>query len=70
MAKKRKYTGVTQNEDGSWSYRLKVKLPDKTIDTKIRKDENGQPFLTARAAYEARKEHEQSSRWKLCFSFC
>lgn len=58
MAKKPKYTGVTQNQDGSWSYRLKVKLPDKVVDTKIKKDANGQPFLTARAAHEARKEHE------------
>ena len=54
-----KYTGVTQNTDGSWTYRLKVKLPNgKIIDTRIKKDERGNPFLTARSAYEARKEHE------------
>ncbi len=59
MAKKPKYAGVTQNEDGSWIYRLKVKLPSgKVVDTRIKKDQNGNPFLTAKAAHEARKEHE------------
>lgn len=54
-----KYKGVTQNTDGSWTYRIKIKLPDgKVVDTRIKKDENGLPFLTARAAYEARAEHE------------
>ena len=58
-----KYTGVTQNKDGSWTYRLKIKLPNgKVIDTRIKKDERGNPFLTARAAHEARKEHEASIR--------
>ncbi len=63
MAKKPKYPGVTQNEDGSWTYRLKVKLPTgKVVDTRIKKDQNGSPFLTARAAHEARKEHEARLR--------
>ena len=35
-----KYTGVTQNSDGSWTYRLKIKLPDgKVVDTRFKKDE-------------------------------
>ena len=60
MAKTPKYAGVTQNEDGSWSYRLKVKLPDgKLFDTRIRKDPNGNPFLRARDAYEAKKAHAE-----------
>lgn len=62
MAKKPKYAGVTQNEDGSWTYRLKVKLPTRTVDTRIKKDANGRPFLTAKAAYEAKKEHEARLR--------
>lgn len=58
-----KYTGVTQNSDGSWTYRIKIKLPDgKVVDTRIKKDEHGNPFLTARAAHEARKAHEASIR--------
>ena len=58
-----KYTGVTQNNDGSWTYRIKIKLPDgKVVDTRIKKDERGNPFLTARAAHEARKAHEASIR--------
>ena len=56
MAKTPKYTGVTPNEDGSWSYRLKVKLPDgKMFDTRIKKDQDGKAFLRARDAYEAKK---------------
>ena len=59
MAKKPKYAGVTPNEDGSWTYRLKVKLPNgKTVDTRIKKGPDGKPFLTARAAHEAKKAHE------------
>ena len=58
-----KYTGVTQTADGSWVYRIKIKLPDgKVVDTRIKKDEYGNPFLTARAAHEARKAHEASIR--------
>ena len=58
-----KYTGVTQTADGSWVYRIKIKLPDgKVVDTRIKKDEYGNPFLTAKAAYEARKAHEASIR--------
>ena len=58
-----KYTGVTQASDGSWVYRIKIKLPDgKVVDTRIKKDEYGNPFLTAKAAYEARKAHEASIR--------
>lgn len=52
-----KYTGVTQTEDGAWQYRLKIKTEDGLIDTKIRKDLDGLPFLTARSAYEAREAH-------------
>ncbi len=58
-----KYTGVTQNEDGSWLYRIKIKLPNGSIkDTRIRKDSRGNPFLTARQAFEAKKEHEAKIR--------
>ncbi len=54
-----KYKGVTQNTDGSWTYRIKLKLPNgKVVDTRIKKDESGLPFLTARAAHEAKAEHE------------
>ena len=53
-----KYTGVSQNADGSWSYRIKKKVNSKTIDTKIKKDDNGMPFTTARACYEAKLQHE------------
>ena len=53
-----KYTGVTQNKDGSWSYRIKKKVDGKVIDTKIKKDDSGMPFLTARACYEAKIRHE------------
>lgn len=61
MAKlvKPKYAGVTQNADGSWMYRIKVKLADgKVVDTRIKKDKNNNPFLTAKSAHEAKKEHE------------
>ena len=53
-----KYTGVSQNPDGSWSYRIKKKVKGKTIDTKIKKDDNGMPFTTARACYEAKLRYE------------
>ena len=53
-----KYTGVTQNKDGAWSYRIKKKVDGKVIDTKIKKDDSGMPFLTARACYEAKIRHE------------
>lgn len=63
MAKTSKYAGVTQNEDGSWSYRLKMKLPDgKLFDTRIKKDPNGNAFLRARDAYEAKKAHIERLR--------
>lgn len=53
-----KYTGVTQNKDGSWSYRIKKKINGQVVDTKIKRDDNGQLFLTARAAHEAKLKHE------------
>lgn len=53
-----KYTGVSQNKDGSWSYRIKKKINNQIVDTKIKKDENGNAFLTARAAHEAKLKHE------------
>ena len=53
-----KYTGVTQGKDGSWSYRIKKKVNGQVVDTRIKKDENGLPFLTARAAHEAKLKHE------------
>lgn len=53
-----KYTGVSQNPDGSWSYRIKRKVNGKTVDTKIKKDDNGMPFTTARACYEAKLQYE------------
>ena len=53
-----KYTGVTQGKDGSWSYRIKKKVNGQVVDTRIKKDENGLPFLTARAAHEAKLRHE------------
>lgn len=62
MAKTPKYTGVTQNDDGSWTYRLKIKLDGRTVDTRIKKDSQGSPFLTARSAYEAKKAHEARLR--------
>ena len=54
-----KYTGVTQNKDGSWSYRIKKKIKNQVVDTRIKKDENGNLFLTARSAYEAKLVHER-----------
>ena len=58
-----KYTGVTQNADGSWVYRIKIKLPNGKIkDTRIKKNSGGSPFLTARQAFEAKKEHEARIR--------
>ena len=58
-----KYTGVTQNPDGSWTYRIKIKLPDGSVkDTRIKKDARGNPFLTARQAFDAKKEHETRIR--------
>ena len=53
-----KYTGVSQNKDGSWSYRIKKKINNQVIDTKIKKDDDGNLFLTARAAHEAKLKHE------------
>ena len=53
-----KYTGVSQNKDGSWSYRIKKKINNQVVDTKIKKDSKGHSFLTARAAYEAQLQHE------------
>jgi len=53
-----KYTGVSQNSDGSWSYRIKKKINNQVIDTKIKKDDDGNLFLTARAAHEAKLKHE------------
>ena len=53
-----KYTGVSQNKDGSWSYRIKKKINNQVVDTKIKRDDNGNLFLTARAAHEAKLKHE------------
>ncbi len=62
-----KYVGVTPVDPTSsnpvWQYRIKIKNPDgKIVDTKIRKDSNGNPFMTARAAHEAKKAHEDRIR--------
>lgn len=55
---KAKYTGVTPTDEGGWQYRIKIKTEDgKIVDTKIKKDLDGLPFLTARAAHEAREAH-------------
>lgn len=57
-----KYTGVTPFGSG-WQYRIKLKLDNgKVVDTRIRTDSNGNPFTTARDAYEARRAHELSLR--------
>lgn len=54
-----KYAGVSQTDGGSWKYRVKIKMPDgTTVNTERKRDENGMPFLTARAAYEAKKSYE------------
>lgn len=53
-----KYSGVIQNNDGSWSYRIKKKINGQAVDIKTKKDENGNVFLTARDAYEARIRQE------------
>ncbi len=54
-----KYKGVTQASDGSWVYRLKMKLPDgSTFDTRIKKGPDGSIFKTARAAADAMAEHK------------
>ncbi len=54
-----KYKGVTQAADGSWVYRLKMKLPDgSTFDTRIKKGPDGSIFKTARAAADAMAEHK------------
>ena len=60
---KNKYSGVSQLPEGGWKYRIKMKLPDgRTINTERKKDDEGKPFLTARAAHEAKKAHETSIR--------
>ena len=50
MAKTPKYAGVTQNEDGSWSYRLKMKLPE---DSPLREEleRHGLPATGAQAIF-------------------
>ncbi len=53
-----KYKGVFQKADGAWYYRIKLKVDGQLVDTKIRRDENDMPFMTARAAYEAKLKHE------------
>ena len=62
-----KYPGVTpvnpESSNPTWQYRIKVKNADgKIVDTKVRKGLDGLPFLTARAAHEARREHEERIR--------
>ncbi len=60
---KNKYPGVSQLPEGGWKYRIKMKLPDgRVVNTERKKDDNGNAFLTARAAYEAKKAHETSIR--------
>lgn len=62
MATKSKYTGVTPFGSG-WQYRIKMKDPNgKVVDTRIRQDADGKPFLRARDAYEAKKAHEERIR--------
>lgn len=62
MATKSKYPGVTPHK-GAWQYRIKVKLDDGTVvDTIKRLDENGNPFLKARDAYEAKLSHIEQLR--------
>lgn len=56
MAVKSKYTGVTQCKTG-WQYRIKMKINGKPIDTTIKYDSDGKPFLKARDAHEARLAH-------------
>ena len=62
MATRPKYTGVTPC-DGGWQYRIKIKLESgKVVDTRIKRNDDGIPFLTAREAYEAKKAHEEKLR--------
>ena len=49
-----KYVGVFQSDDGYWWYRIKLTHNGVKYDTRIKKDKYGQPFKTARQAYEAK----------------
>lgn len=53
-----KYTGVLQHEKGFWYYRIKKTINGHKIDTTVKRDNEGNYFLTARAAYEAKIKHE------------
>lgn len=54
-----KYAGVTQRADGAWMYRIKRKINGESVDIIRSRDADGKPFLTARAAYDAKMRHEQ-----------
>lgn len=50
-----KSTGVRQLENGFWEYRIVLKEDGKTVTSRKRKDEFGNPLRTKRAAVAARK---------------
>jgi integrase len=63
VATKSKYAGVTQFKSG-WQYRIKMKINGKPIDTTIKYDSDGNPFMKARDAHEARLAHIEQLRAK------
>ena len=48
-------TGVYKLENGFWAYRFIIKVNGKQVINRKRKDENGQPFKTEKAASRARQ---------------
>lgn len=49
-------TGVTKLENGNWEYRFVMMVDGKKVISRKRKDEQGNPLATKRAAIKARKE--------------
>ena len=48
--------GVTKLENGNWEYRFVMVVDGKKVTSRKRKDEQGNPLTTKRAALKARKE--------------
>ena len=48
-------TGVTKLENGNWEYRFVMVVDGKKVTSRKRKDEQGNPLTTKRAAIKARQ---------------
>lgn len=60
--------GVTKLENGNWEYRFVMVVDGKKVTSRKRKDEQGNPLTTKRAALKARKEAMKKAQLQCTFS--